>query len=102
MDPYHVHSQMLPSFDSKAQTVGTAIRDFVEGGSRNKLLVVGTRGMGAIKRCVRLSLVGDVSCCCRLWPGVSVPCADVFDNGSLSHAASVIAAWREKTDVWAI
>ena len=31
--------------------IGAAIKEFVDGDSRNKLLVVGSRGMGAIKRC---------------------------------------------------
>ena len=52
MDPHHVHTRVLPSLGSRAQTAGAAIEQFVEGDARNRLLVVGTRGMGAIKRCV--------------------------------------------------
>ena len=54
MDPHHIHSKVLPSYGSKAQTVGAAIRDFVEADRRNRVLVVGTRGMGASKRCANV------------------------------------------------
>lgn len=57
MDPHRVHSKVLPSFGSQAQTAGAAISDYVEADARNKLLVVGTRGMGAITRAM-MSLVG--------------------------------------------
>lgn len=46
-----MHTKVLPSFGSRAQTAGAAIAQHVESDARNRLLVVGTRGMGAIKRC---------------------------------------------------
>jgi hypothetical protein len=51
MDPAHVHAKLLPDFGSKAQTSGAELADFVEGDEHYKMLVVGTRGIGAVKRC---------------------------------------------------